>query len=257
MTVETKKKGQGYFHIDARIWAKLTSVGLIESVIYLVLASGTDREGRITAWSTNASMTHAGMGWERARAAIDGLLSKGFVRHAEQHTASRPRYEFIGYRELVVSQLSAREHELLSDIGAGKQPSERSRSVAQLLVDHGLIYEDGQGQYHVTDSSAEGISQHTIWLPNTIVTGSSMGEASPVRRLRGAGCISTLRLFVDLYSAQNLRDDGGISPGLLRQKFDRVKIGERGPHIIWGFKRGNRSLMLEWDLLNRMSAAAS
>jgi hypothetical protein len=81
-----------------------------------------------------------------------------------------------------------------------------------------------------------------LWLPNAIVTGTPNGEVSPVYRLRSAGDVWALRLFVDLYHAQNLRDDGGISPQVLRLNFDRKKWGESGIYNVWGFKRGDRTL---------------
>jgi hypothetical protein len=43
-------------------------------------------------------------------------------------------------------------------------------------------------------------------------------------------------LFVNLYSAHNLRDDGGISPRLIRDNFERQMIGQQGAYIVWGFK---------------------
>jgi hypothetical protein len=45
-----------------------------------------------------------------------------------------------------------------------------------------------------------------------------------------------LRLLVDLYQAQNLSADGGISRTVLRHEYERKKYGERGHHVVWGFK---------------------
>jgi hypothetical protein len=41
---------------------------------------------------------------------------------------------------------------------------------------------------------------------------------------------------VDLYSAQNLRDDGGISRTIIKKEFERMKVGEQGAYALWGFK---------------------
>jgi hypothetical protein len=60
-----------------------------------------------------------------------------------------------------------------------------------------------------------------IWLPNTIVTGTEKGETPPVQRLRSAGDVLTLRLFVEMYQVQNLRDDGGVSPRIIRDCYER------------------------------------
>lgn len=84
-----------------------------------------------------------------------------------------------------------------------------------------------------------GETDNLIWLPNPIVMGTSSGEISPIQRLRSAGDPWALRLFVDLYHAQNLRDDGGINPEVLHMKFERKKICARGIYNVWGFKRGD------------------
>ena len=62
-----------------------------------------------------------------------------------------------------------------------------------------------------------------IWLPNAIVTGTRSGEPSPSQRLRSSGDVWALRLFVDLYHAQNLRDDGGINPQVIWENYKRKK----------------------------------
>jgi hypothetical protein len=85
-------------------------------------------------------------------------------------------------------------------------------------------------------------SNELIWLPNSIVTGTPNGEISPVHRLRSYGDAWALRLFVDLYHAQNLRDDGGISPQVIREGFDRKKISEHGIFNVWGYKQGGLTL---------------
>jgi hypothetical protein len=68
-----------------------------------------------------------------------------------------------------------------------------------------------------------------------LVTGTKEGESSPVRRLRATGDLWALRLLVDLYHAQNLSADGGISRGVLRASYTKKRYGQRGRHIIWGF----------------------
>lgn len=65
---------------------------------------------------------------------------------------------------------------------------------------------------------------------------------APVKRFRIANSIWTLRLFVDLYHAQNLRDDGGVSPWVLRQNFVRMNVGEQGLYQVWAFKPGTSTL---------------
>lgn len=246
MTAVAPSKGR-FFAIDARIWAKVTAYGMNEAVAFLVLACGTGHGNRSTNWSTNAVMKYAGVGWERAKNAIERLTAGGFIRCAEGHTASKPCYELAAYQELVEHEAAKNppatleyfEKELLADLQAGKQPRYKTgRNRAQRLCKRGLLRKDAQGAYTLPGAATEDSGDNFIWLPNEIVTGTTGGEESPARRLRSAGCIWTLRLFVDLYSAQNLRDDGGISPRLIWRSFDRREIWEQGAYVIWGFRPG-------------------
>jgi hypothetical protein len=51
-----------------------------------------------------------------------------------------------------------------------------------------------------------------IFLPNTFVTGAA-DETQPLELLRQTQDPMALRLAVDLYYAQNLAEDGGVSRG--------------------------------------------
>ncbi len=246
---KTRKKGNGeFFRIDSRIWAKVTAYGMNEAVAYLVLANGTGHSNTATRWSTKSVMGYAAIGWERAKAAIERLIAGGFIRRAASHTDSRPRYELATYRELVEHESAKNppaapdyyEREFLRDLQAVKQPTNKKGfKQAERLRERGLLSRDAEGIYKLPEPVTEGSSEYSIWLPNAIVTGTSHGEESPIQRLHSAGCIWTLRLFVDLYTAQNLRDDGGISKSLIWQTFDREKIGEQGAYTIWAFKPDN------------------
>jgi hypothetical protein len=81
-----------------------------------------------------------------------------------------------------------------------------------------------------------------IWLPNSIVTGTPARETPPVHRLRSAGDVLTLRLFIEMYHAHNLLADGGISPRLVRERYDRLEVGENGAYDIVGFKLKRREI---------------
>ncbi len=241
-------KGGRFFAIDARIWAKVTTAGMNEAVAYLVLACGTGHDNKSTSWSTNAVMKYAGIGWVRAKDAIVRLVASGFIQCAEAHTEARPRYQLATLVELVKHQSATNqpakpdyfEQELLSDLLAGKQPSNKTaRARADRLCQRDLLRRDDQGLYRAPEPAEEDSGDHSIWLPNTVVMGTSRGEESPVQRLRSAGRVWTLRLFVDLYSVQNLRDDGGLSPSVIRETFERHQAGQQGAYTIWAFKSVN------------------
>jgi hypothetical protein len=241
-------EGLGHlFIIDERVWAKVTSIGMSAAVAYLVLACGTGRDNKATPWSIKAVKKYAGMGWARAKPAIDELIAGGFIRLAESHTVSHPRYELATLARLVEFQtaensqspLGFDERRVFTNLQEGRQPeSKTARRFAEGLCRRGFLCRDAQGIYKLPEPATEASGDLLIWLPNSIVKGTPSGEESPVLRLRGAGCLWTLRLFVDLYSAQNLRDDGGINPRLVWRPFERRKIGEQGAYTVWGFKPG-------------------
>jgi hypothetical protein len=113
------------------------------------------------------------------------------------------------------------------------------------LWDVGLLNRHGNDYTAVFPDDDEKRDENLIWLPNALVSGTSEGEDSPVKRIRRSGDIWTLRLLVELYHAQNLRDDYGVERRFLYQRFERRKVGERGFYTIWGFKAAK--LNLTWD----------
>jgi hypothetical protein len=233
---------KGFFAIDQRMWPKVTVLGMNEGVAYLALAQGTGRNHRATRWSANSLKTYAGISWERGKAAIGKLIQHGFIRRAETHTSARPRYEVVTFSEWSAKQLQPTpdyfEAPVFDKVRAGGQPSnKRDRKYAESLLERGILIRDGQGYYRLPEPPTDDPSEHWIWLPNSIVTGTKNGEESPVRRLRAAGDVWALRLFVDLYYAHNLRDDGGIAPQVLRRAFDRRLVDQQGAYAVWGFKQ--------------------
>jgi hypothetical protein len=80
-----------FFAVDRRAWAAVCGIGSMNAAVaYLVLARGTLKDMRTTAWSVNAIETHTGIARPRAAAAIRALLEASL---AEQIKAgSRPSY---------------------------------------------------------------------------------------------------------------------------------------------------------------------
>jgi hypothetical protein len=72
-------------------------------------------------------------------------------------------------------------------------------------------------------------------LPNELVTGAA-GEIPPLELVRQTQDAMTLRLIVDMYHTQNLREDGGISRSITWQKFDRFEVGKKAQFVVWGFR---------------------
>ena len=67
-------------------------------------------------------------------------------------------------------------------------------------------------------------------------------ETPPVELIRQAQDVMAVRLLVDLYFAQNLREDGGISGQHLSKGYQRRKVGQSGPHAVWSFAEVHTSV---------------
>lgn|GEM_PF-2501500 len=242
----TTGDGGKFFAIDRRTWGAVCDRGEMNpAVAYLVLAQGTGRSNRTTIWSVTSLKSSVGIDWERGKRAIQKLVDEGFIRHGEKHTPQRPRYELATWPEVLErkrANLSEYDRLLMTDICDGRQPSRSSRKRLDEMAAEGLLVKVG-GCYSVTAPTRDGNAKDDpIWLPNSLVVGTDRGEESPVRRLRGSGNLWTLRLLVDLYHVQNLRADGGISPHVLRYKYERRQVGERGVFTAWAFMPERKSL---------------
>jgi len=250
---EPKLRERGdFFHIDRRTWAVLCDLDDVKmAVAYLVIAQGTWKGGRFSAWSAKSIEKHTGLHSIRAKEAIGRLVANGFLRLTQESTRRSPRYEVLAFHEVepkVREQKRAslsdwhRFHfdELVAAGDDGKKPAKRNSSFDALndLVGKGLAGRNGDRFFCTppVDPSAQ-----LIWLPNEIVQGTDVGEPEPVRLLRARNDIWALRLFIDLYQAHNLSADGGISRGVLIGKYNRKRLGQRGRHLIWGFSRNGSS----------------
>jgi hypothetical protein len=240
-------KGQGdFFAVDCRAWARACSLGINAAVAYLMLARGTGADNRTSTWSVQAIETYTSISRGRAQEALKSLRQAGLIQVLRQGT--RPKYRLApahqvlgceGYRRPLddVEQLLV---DLLVELRepcptrATKEWGYRSpKAVAQELVDKGWLKKVEGGGFATADEGAA-VQPDWIWLPNELVTGAA-AESSPVERVRQTQDVMTLRLLVDLYHVQNLRDDGGVSRNMMWQKYERHKVGSQAQFTIWGF----------------------
>lgn len=241
-------KGSGFFAIDRRTWAEACNLGMNAAVAYLVLAQGTSRNNRSTSWSVTSLRHHVGISWERGKPAIEQLIKAGIICHAPSHSKSKPRYDLPSWAEIIAANLERKRASLsesdqrflakLRNDGIPAKKTFRLEQDLERMAGWGVLYRQGDN-YSLDFPPTE---PDVIWLPNTIVTGTDRGEESPVRRLRSGGNVWTLRLFVDLYHAHNLRDDGGISPRVIREEYERKPAGRQGIFSVWAFRRGQQSI---------------
>ncbi len=245
-----------FFAIDMRTWGLVCDAGdLNQAIAYLVLAQGTGADNRSTSWSVESLKTYAGISFERGKSAIESLCAAGFLRHAETSTRFKPRYELLTHveihlimralarasKEAKLRKLTSWQRSVFDRVLSGEKPSGRQRAQRdelEFLLRLGLI-ERSAGSFRITpdppDPPEPQAEPQLIFLPNELVTGTDRGEDSPVKRLRAAGDIWALRLLVDLYDSHNLRDDGGISPRVIRASYEREGIGAKGLCTIWSF----------------------
>jgi hypothetical protein len=196
-----------FFIVDKRLWKAVCDTRDINAAAsWLLLLQGTGANHRTTAWSVDAAMRYLGMGYTRGRAAIDKLIDLKFIRYGEKHTTRKPRYDFLTFAEWNALR---------------RKPKKRQRGNAEEDEDDNLL-----------------------WLPNEVVKRAE-GEKAPIHKLRASGDLWALRLFVDLYHEHNLRDDAGVTRKYLRQGYEALNLGERGPYRIMGFRTKEKTLT--WD----------
>lgn len=262
MSVKTAGDGRGgFFAVDRRSWAFVCSLGLNAAVSYLVMARGTGGDQATTSWSVNAIEKYTGIGRKRADQAIELLLQRGAVIRLQ--AGRKPRYRIPcaweidgaeGYRK----PLDADERVVLAAFQAGTPPPDRqkgfgpvglwtARPICRTLALKGYLRRKSHDEHGKKfNSSDETIARYEladppkpdwIWLPNTLVDGAG-GERTPVELLRQTGKVARLRLFIELYGAQDLADEGGIP---WRQNgfwwsYTRKRIGQSGRYVVFAFQ---------------------
>lgn len=100
------------------------------------------------------------------------------------------------------------------------------------LLDHALVaIKPTKGTRPAYKLAKEG---DLLWLPKTLVSGAG-DEIPPITKLRQTQDAMTLRLLIELYSVQNLREDGGIRLDVYHRTSDRRKAGQQGVYTVWDF----------------------
>jgi hypothetical protein len=258
--MEKTESGRGsFFVISPDTWAAACDLGMNEAVAYLVLAQGTAGNNRTTSWSAESLHKYTGIAWVRAKAAIEHLVKAGLLCYGENHTPKKPRYELTSPAKAAaeryqanVAALSDEERCVLALLSASRPRLTKSlNGTIDRLAAAGLVKESGYRNFiPVKPPGEESKAQPSepIWLPNTLVTGTSEGENAPIKRIRQTGDVWALRLLVDLYTGHNLRDDGGIRPARLRLKFERKAVGQFGMYTVWAFKPENHWVTFDGEL---------
>jgi hypothetical protein len=240
---EDGRDQHGFFAIDRRTWAKLSVPGRMnEAVSYLVQARGTGRDNCTTSWSVEAVERYTGISRGKAKLAVQRLQADGFSRLLRGGT--KPKYELVPYIIPTGQRddLSPFELHVVDLIRrSGEVENAREKQAAYRAASKGWLTRDAQGQF--TIAPAPEITPDLIWLPNELVTGAA-GEIPPLELVRQTQDPMTLRLLIDMYSAQNLREDGGVSRQIIWQEFKRIELGRQAQFTVWGFQPA--SIYLRW-----------
>lgn len=211
-----------FFAIDRRTWERVCRAGMNPACAYLVLACFSARDNRRTNASVQAVEKYTSISRSRSRLALEAILGKGYVQQTRR--GLHPRYDLLPAAELP------------GVISTPPRPVRLRREAA-------VAFAERLTKWEAQERAAK--KPDLIWLPNDLVTGAA-GETPPIARVRQTQDAMTLRLLVDLYYAQDLREDGGVSRRVTYQKFKRVRVGQSGPFIVWGFER--EGAWVDWQL---------
>ena len=235
---EAAAKG-GFFAVDSRIWPKVCELGMNEPVAYLVQARGTGRDNRTTTWSVDSIERYTGISRHRAAAAVKRIQDAGLTRLLRGGT--KPKYELVSFSELPGADpratLSCHEEMAVDRVQRGLALSRNHRDQARRAANKGWLIER-DGEFAI--APAPEINPDLIWLPNELVDGAA-GETPPLELVRQTQHAMTLRLFIDMYHAQNLREDGGVSRRFMWKKYalfgrtaqlSDISLIEWVPHLV-------------------------
>ena len=87
-----------------------------------------------------------------------------------------------------------------------------------------------------------------IWLPRSLIEGAA-NEVPPITKVRQTQDVMMLRLLVELYFAQNLREDGGVRANVYCQTYDRRQAGQQAAYTVWDFTKTGGSV--SWTEITR------
>lgn len=249
---ESEAAGGEFFKMDRVVWNSVCALGLNPAVAYFVLARGTGGDNRTSFWSVNSIEKWTSVSRAHANKAVKDLIAAGFVR--QDRGGSYPRYYMMPADEINgVGSLSGAErrvYETIADLIEGGAEQESAwvpkvaragwdapnpYAIARGLARRGFLTDLGGQNFGLTPRRSE---PEWVWLPNALVDGVA-GETPPLELVRQALSVDLLGLFVDLYAAHALPSNGGLDwrPGSgLWRSFERVKVGERGAYVVWGWK---------------------
>jgi hypothetical protein len=228
----------GFFAIDRGAFRCAAVGGLNAAVAHLVMARGTGPDNRTTQWSVHSIGQRTGISRPNADKAVKALLHRGIWKKVRD--GRHPIYEAVCGDQIPGGLFTADEQAAIAAIREGKAVPSESKTALESLKARDIIRECNgrrRGQSFELDTTAIAALTEplTIWLPNTLIDGAA-GEVPPIELIRQTRSLPALRLLVELYAAQFLPNFGGVPRELLKVVFDRARVGEQGPFVVWGFQ---------------------
>jgi hypothetical protein len=218
-----------------------------------MLARGTGRENRITQRSVNAIEQWTGISRPNAVKAVKDLLERGICKKTRE--GKHPIYEFFPGDQIPGGPFTAAEQAAISAIREGRDVPYGSNSAVEALKARLIVKErtdrTSRSRRHKSlELDEAAISKLTaplnVWLPNALIDGVA-DETPPIELIRQTRSVSALRLLVEFYAVQFLPNYGGMPRELLKVEFERARIGQQGPFVVWGFRLKNFSTAA-WSL---------
>jgi hypothetical protein len=229
-------KTAGFFSIDRGTFRCASVGGLNSAIAYIVMARGSGRDNRTAQWSINAIEQRTGISRPNAVKAVKDLLDRGIWKRTRD--GKHPIYEAVPGNEIPGGLFTAAENAVIAAIRNGNPVPYYGKTAADALKARGIIREQqrSKGKRTVDEADIAALTEPlAIWLPNALVDGAA-GEVPPIELIRQTRSLPALQLLIELYAAQFLPSYGGVPPNLLKMVFDRAKVGERGPFVVWGFR---------------------
>ena len=233
------RKAKGFFTIDRGAFRCAAVGGLNSAVAYLVMARGTGPDNRTTQWSVNAIEKYTGISRPNAKKAVADLLDRGIWKKTRE--GNHPIYEAVPGNEIPDAPFTGVERAAIAAIRHGEAVRDESKAAVEALKARGIIRERNGGRKQTLLEPSEAaitalVEPLSIWLPNALVDGAA-SEVPPIELIRQTRSLPALRLLVELYAVQFLPNYGGVPREMLRVIYDRLKIGARGPFVVWGFTK--------------------
>jgi hypothetical protein len=228
----------GFFAIDRGAFRCAAVGGLNAAVAYLVMARGTGPDNRTTQWSVHSIEQRTGISRPNADKAVKALLNLGVWKKVRD--GRHPIYEAICGDQIPGGPFTADERAAIAAIREGNPIPYDSKTAVDALKARGIIREcNGRRRsesFELDTAAIAALTERlTIWLPNTLIDAAA-DEVPPIELIRQTRSLPALRLLVELYAAQFLPNFGGVPRELLKVVFDRARVGEQGPFVVWGFQ---------------------